>query len=167
MGPCTDIESKYTPRACLIFSGSMALLLIAIVVVAFYIPDPHGEYHIESDVATVCATIEMYDITNPDDVNTLVWDYIQTRLGCCGVNSPDDWKNSSTRKIPRTCCEKPVKSYLPPFEYCMESDIDRGCYKTIINLFHESLRSLRTFLCILIVLGMCGAAYMYSHHHLA
>ena len=43
------------------------------------------------------------DYGQGDDISTGVWDYVQLRLNCCGVNGPDDWR-PHRKFLPSSCC---------------------------------------------------------------
>ena len=41
--------------------------------------------------------------SNTDD--TMAWDNIQSKLMCCGVDNPSDWRTMSANKtLPASCC---------------------------------------------------------------
>ena len=41
--------------------------------------------------------------SNADD--TMAWDNIQSKLMCCGVDNPSDWRTMSANKtLPASCC---------------------------------------------------------------
>lgn len=48
----------------------------------------------------------------------IAWDNVQTKLECCGVESPNDWPE---KKRPITCCHKITDRAEPPEDFHCKS----------------------------------------------
>ncbi|XP_054466648.1 leukocyte surface antigen CD53-like isoform X2 [Anoplopoma fimbria] len=83
------------------------------------------------------------------------WDFLQVKLGCCGVTNQTDWGE----KVPDSCCVNNCKTL--PVQYS-----EKGCLDMIRNLFEENFLTTGIsviVLCIIEVLGMCFAMTLFCH----
>lgn len=115
------------------------------------------------DKAIVNSTISVYSHTDSNDFKTKLIDQAQRKLSCCGMNSPDDWKNYGLRKISKACCTNHTEAVQPAhYKFCEQSDYKIGCWKALTDLFHSNLSTARLVLYILIGFGLICVASAYS-----
>lgn len=61
-------------------------------------------------------------------VATKIWDYLQSSKSCCGIeNGQKEWKEVGERKIPKSCCSKPIDSDNKRFCETVDPEHQRGC----------------------------------------
>lgn len=104
-----------------------------------------------------------YQGYNNTDVFTSTWNAIMNTFNCCGVNSPEDFKESLFRLlnpndlVPTSCCKRPEdtayvqdqwvglpgdSAYISPelrLEQCLSGNIEyrhnKGCYSAVVDYF--------------------------------
>lgn len=125
-----------------------------------------GVVYRDVDKSIVNSTIGMYNYTDSNDVKTKVLDYIQKRLSCCGINSPNDWKDYGLHKIPKSCCSNHIdnnNNFLNNnnknlnninFKHCEQSEYRIGCWRAMTDYFHANLSTTRTVLYMIIGFGL-------------
>ena len=93
--------------------------------------------------------LSFYDVhMNFPRSETSIWDYVQTKMNCCGVNGPDDWE-AYLKFIPSSCCSETNRTcvlwigtemFYPRDETwrgnkvinsCKVADTKVGCYEAI------------------------------------
>lgn len=136
--------------------------ILAILVVLTLTMKSNGVIYRDVDKSIVNTTVTMYSHVDMNNVKTRVIDRLQQELSCCGINSPNDWKEYSLRKIPKSCCSNLVDTDLtfkPPFKYCEQSDFKVGCWRAMTDYFHSNLSTVRVILYVLIGFGLlCSLA---------
>ncbi|TNN81998.1 Tetraspanin-18 [Liparis tanakae] len=89
-----------------------------------------------------------YQGYNNTDVFTSTWNAIMTTFDCCGVNSPEDFKDSMFRMInpnhmvPEACCQRASQpgelAYINQ-EQCLSGNMmfrnNKGCYSAVVDYF--------------------------------
>jgi glucan phosphoethanolaminetransferase (alkaline phosphatase superfamily) len=98
---CTDNKCMMGSYAVL-----MMLILIAELGVAITILIYKDKAKMVASDAMVKG-LENYNKTGYEGV-TKTWDEIQQRLKCCGVDTPQDWKNATelgNNNAPKSCCK--------------------------------------------------------------
>lgn len=137
-------------------------LLFILVVVTYTMPNNPPQNYKDLDKSFVNYTIAIYNYVDPTDDFTKLIDNVQKRFACCGVNSPNDWLEYYSHKIPKSCCLEPVESSLPKFKYCAESDFRFGCYRALMDSLYSSLPALRAILYVIMVFGLiCTTAAFF------
>lgn len=155
-GALKKSESALAMYAAIVF---FMIAILAILVVVSLTMQNTGVIYKDLDKGIVNTTINIYNHTNANDFRTRALDQIQRRLSCCGINSPNDWKEYGIRKIPKSCCLMQVESNQPMFKYCEVSDFKIGCWRAMTDYFHANLSSARTILYVLIGFGLvCSMA---------
>lgn len=139
----------------------MVAILGVIAIVTLTMKNDGAEYR-DVDRGIVNTTIAMYNHTDINDVKTMILDHVQKRLSCCGINSPNDWKDFGQRKIPKSCCSQHQESNVPLFKYCEQSDYKVGCWRAMTDYFHANLSTARTILFVLMWFGLICALAAYS-----
>eukprot|EP00064_Thunnus_orientalis_P002632 superscaffoldBa00000198_g2639 len=89
-----------------------------------------------------------YQGYNNTDVFTSTWNAIMTTFDCCGVNSPEDFKDSLFRMInqnhmvPEACCQRASQTgELADIsqEQCLSGSMmfrnNKGCYSAVVDYF--------------------------------
>ncbi|KAJ8919013.1 hypothetical protein NQ315_016918, partial [Exocentrus adspersus] len=150
-------------RKALIASFCLLLIIVVAEVAAGvwgYINRDKLELHIRTSVQKTVR--EDYDA---DENVRKLFDTIQSKMHCCGAESPTDWtkgqeiimainNSPSMYSIPRSCCREGVSSFE-----CAESAnlkvgntpdpriiYDRGCYTLIMSKLSDSV-------CIIMIVG--------------
>lgn len=116
--------SACTNNTCMMytFATIMAVILVAEIGVAIAILFYKGQV---TEIVTEAMQkgLDHYGKDDADGV-TRGWDKGQQELHCCGINSPDDWKNSTIKHKPDSCCVTQTKNCVaegsPTF--------DDGCF---------------------------------------
>ncbi|MEQ2176260.1 hypothetical protein XENOCAPTIV_009993, partial [Xenoophorus captivus] len=85
---------------------------------------------------------------NNSDVFTSTWNAIMTTFDCCGVNSPEDFKDSLFRLInqnhmvPEACCQRILQNGERVYssqEQCLSGNMmfrnNKGCYSAVVDYF--------------------------------
>lgn len=138
------------------------ITILAFIVVVTLTMRTTGVVYKDVDKSIVNTTIVVYNYTDTNDVKTRVFDHIQKRLSCCGINSPNDWKEYGQHKIPKSCCSIYVESVQPLFKYCEQSDFKIGCWRAMTDYFHANLSTARTILYFIIGFGLfCSMAAFF------
>lgn len=150
-GAMKKSESALAMYAAIIFL--MVIILSALVAISLTMQN-NGVVYKDLDKSIVNTTVSIYNHTNNNDFRKRAIDQIQKHLSCCGLNSPNDWKEYGLRKIPKSCCTNHFESLQPLFKYCEQSDYRIGCGRAMTDYFHSNLSSARTFLYILIGFGL-------------
>ncbi|XP_068170108.1 tetraspanin-18B [Antennarius striatus] len=89
-----------------------------------------------------------YQGYNNTDVFTSTWNAIMTTFDCCGVNSPEDFKDSRFKMInqnhivPEACCQRAgqtgEKAYIN-LGQCLSGSMmfrnNKGCYSSVVDYF--------------------------------
>ncbi|KAG7267102.1 hypothetical protein CRUP_022394 [Coryphaenoides rupestris] len=89
-----------------------------------------------------------YQGYNNTDVFTSTWNAIMNTFDCCGVNSPEDFKESLFKSrnpndmVPAACCQRPGQpgdvAYLAQ-EQCLTGNMmfrnNKGCYSAVVDYF--------------------------------
>lgn len=136
--------------------------ILAIVVVLTLTMKTNGVIYRDVDKSMVNTTVSMYNHTDINNVRTRILDHLQKKLSCCGINSPNDWKDYGIHKIPRSCCSNQVDtdfSVKQPFKYCEQSDFKIGCWRAMTDYFHSNLSTARMILYAMIGFGLfCSLA---------
>lgn len=150
-------------KSALIMYGSIILSMVAILAILslFSMTTRNGgQPYRDLDKSVVNATIAMYNHTGEErDVRRMILDLVQKKLSCCGINSPNDWKEYGMHKIPTPCCSNHTESSQPPIKYCEQSDYKTGCWKAMNEYFQANLSTARTFVYTIVGLGlMCSTA---------
>lgn len=133
------------------------IIILAILVIVSLTMQNTGVVYKDLDKSIVNTTINIYNHTDNNDFRTRALDQIQRRLSCCGINSPNDWKDYGLRKIPKSCCSNHLESSQPLFKYCEVSEHKTGCWRAMTDYFHANLSSARTLLYVLIGFGLVCA----------
>lgn len=155
-GAMRKSESALVMYTAIIF---LMLIFLSILVVISLTKQNNGVVYKDFDKSMVNATVSIYNHTNSNDFRTRVFDQIQKRMSCCGINSPNDWREYGLRKIPKSCCANHLESLQPMFKYCEQTDFKIGCWRAMTDYFHAHLSAFRTVLYILIVVGFtCSIA---------
>lgn len=158
-GAIKKSESALGMYAAIIFFLVSILAVLAIFTLTM---QNTGVVYKDVDKSIVNTTIAIYNHTDLNDVKTRVLDQIQRRLSCCGINSPDDWKNYGWRKIAKSCCTVQLESAQPLFKYCEQSDHKVGCWRALTDYFHANLSSARTILYVIIGFGLTCSLAAFS-----
>lgn len=150
-GAMRKSESALAMYTAIIF---FMLIILCVLVVVTITMQNNGRQVIYKDLdkSVVNATVNIYNFTTPNDFRTKALDQIQRRLSCCGINSPNDWRDyGQIRKVPRSCCSNTAETSQPAlFRYCEQSEFKIGCWKAMTDFFHSNLASARTSLYVLI-----------------
>lgn len=153
-------------KSALIMYSSIILFMVALLALlalfSLTTRNTSAQYK-DLDRSVVNATIALYNHTEKEkDVRKMILDLVQKKLSCCGINSPNDWKEYGSHKIPSPCCTNHTLSAQPSFKYCEQSDFKIGCWRAINDYFHANLSSARSFVYAIIGLGLtCStAAYL-------
>lgn len=155
-------KSKSALRTYAVIVFLLVSVLIILVIITYTMPNTPPQIYKDWDKSFVNSTIAVYNYVDPTDDLTKFIDFIQNRFACCGVNSPNDWLEYYSHKIPKSCCMEPVESRLPKFKYCAESDARFGCHKALMDSFYSSLPVVRALLYVLIVFGLiCTTAAFF------
>jgi CD63 antigen len=130
------------------------LIVLSVLVVITITMQNNGKSvaYKDLDKSVVNATINIYNYENLQDFRTRALDQIQKQLSCCGINSPNDWKDfGHIRKVPKSCCSIHVETSQPAlFKYCEQSEFKIGCWRAMTDHFHSNIASVRTSLYVLI-----------------
>ncbi|KAL0968700.1 hypothetical protein UPYG_G00270400 [Umbra pygmaea] len=91
---------------------------------------------------------EHYQGYNNTDVFTGTWNAIMNTFDCCGVNSPEDFKGSTFRRmnpseeVPVFCCQKASELGDPTYKNqnaCLNGNMNvrynKGCYSAVVDYF--------------------------------
>lgn len=152
---------KKSKSALAMYSAIILFMIsiLAILVVVSLTMQNTGVVYKDLDRSIVNTTINIYNHTNNNDYRTRALDQIQKQMSCCGINSPNDWRDYGSRKIPKSCCSNHMESTQPLFKYCEQSEFKIGCWRAMTDYFHENLSSVRMFLYILTGFGLiCSLA---------
>lgn len=156
---------KKSESVLAMYSGIIiCMIIILTVLVVLSITVRKDTAYKDIDKSIVNTTVHIYNYTNINDFRTKALDQIQRRLSCCGINSPNDWRQyGHIRKIPRSCCSNQVETTQPAlFQYCEQSDHKIGCWKAMTDYFEANISSVKTFLYVLNGFGLvCAAASLY------
>uniref|UniRef100_A0AAX7V1X5 Tetraspanin n=1 Tax=Astatotilapia calliptera TaxID=8154 RepID=A0AAX7V1X5_ASTCA len=89
-----------------------------------------------------------YQGYNNSDVFTSTWNAIMTTFDCCGVNSPEDFKESMFRMmnqnhvVPEACCQRAAQTAESAYtsqEQCLSGNMmfrnNKGCYSAVVDYF--------------------------------
>ncbi|XP_007569860.1 tetraspanin-18B [Poecilia latipinna] len=88
-----------------------------------------------------------YQGYNNSDVFTSTWNAIMTTFDCCGVNSPEDFKdslfrlNNQNHMVPEACCQRIPQSKERVYssqEQCLSGNTvirNKGCYSAVVDYF--------------------------------
>ncbi|XP_029697750.1 tetraspanin-18B isoform X2 [Takifugu rubripes] len=89
-----------------------------------------------------------YQGYNNTDVFTSTWNAIMTTFDCCGVNSPEDFRDSLFRRInpvhavPEACCQRASQAgdlASISQEQCLTGNMmfrnNKGCYSAVVDYF--------------------------------
>ncbi|CAL8291276.1 unnamed protein product [Boreogadus saida] len=89
-----------------------------------------------------------YQGYNNTDVFTSTWNGIMNTFDCCGVNSPEDFKESLFKSlnhddmVPAACCQRPSQPADmadPSQEQCLRGNMmfrnNKGCYSAVVDYF--------------------------------
>lgn len=149
-GAMKKSESALAMYTAIIF---LMVIILSILVAVSLTMQNKGVVYKDLDKSIVNTTVNLYNHTSNNDFRKRAVDQIQKHLSCCGINSPNDWKEYGTRKIPKSCCSNHLESLQPMYKYCEQSDHKIGCWRAMTDYFHANLSSARTFLYILIGFG--------------
>lgn len=144
-------------RSILTMYGSIIFFMIIMLGIAAALTvaiKADGVVYKDVDKNLVNSTISVYNYTDSNDIKTKFIDSMQKRLSCCGINSPNDWKDYGLRKIPKSCCSNHIESTLPLFKYCEQTEFRIGCWRAITDSFHSNLSTVRAVLYIIIGFGL-------------
>lgn len=138
----------------------MAILAV-INLVMLTLGSADNSYQRDVDKSLVNTTLSSYNHTDTAGIGTIVVDYVQKRLSCCGINSPDDWKEyGSYKKIAKSCCFNNTKvNQKPFFKYCEQSTFEIGCWKAMTDQFGSNISRAKTILQSTMIFGLvCSSA---------
>lgn len=89
-----------------------------------------------------------YQGYNNTDVFTSTWNAIMSTFDCCGVNSPEDFKDSLFRLlnqnqvVPEACCQRAGQTGEAAYliqEQCLSGNMmsrnNKGCYSAVVDYF--------------------------------
>lgn len=160
-GALKKSKSVLSMYAIIIFFMVAILAVMAVITLTMRTT---GVVYRDLDKTIVNTTVNAYSHTDNNDykLTTKFFDYIQKRLSCCGINSPNDWKDYGQLKIPKTCCTTHIESAQPlPFKYCEQSEFKVGCWRAFTDYTHANLSTVRLILYIIIAFGLvcCLAAF--------
>lgn len=144
-------------RSVLTMYGSIIFFMITIlgIIAALTLTiKTDGVVYKDVDKNLVNSTISVYNHTDNNEIKTRVLDSIQRRLSCCGINSPNDWKDYGLHKIPKSCCSNHVETTLPLIKYCEQADFKIGCWRAMTDYFHANLSTARAILYMIIGFGI-------------
>ena len=159
-GALKKSESVLAMYSAIIFF--MIIILTLLVILSITVRKETAYKDIDKSI--VNSTVHIYNFTNINDFRTKALDQIQKRLNCCGINSPNDWRDyGHIRKIPRSCCSNQIETSQPAlFKYCEQSDYKIGCWKSMTDYLDANISSVKTFLYILNAFGLtCSVASLY------
>lgn len=164
-GAVKKSESALGMFAAIIF---FMIIMLSFLVIFTFTMQNAGVVYKDVDKSIVNSTIQMYNYTEGNDIKTKVLDGIQRKMSCCGINSPNDWKEYGTkRKIPRSCCSNHTESNQQQFKYCEQTDYKTGCWRAMTDHFHSNLNTARLALYMLIGFGLlCSLAAFSMVRHL-
>lgn len=160
-GSLRKSESALAMYSAIIFF--MIIILTLLIILSLTVRKDTAAYR-DIDKSIVNTTVHIYNFTNVNDFRTKALDQIQKRLSCCGINSPNDWRDyGQIRKIPRSCCSTHLETNQPAlFKYCEQSDHKVGCWKAMTDYLDANISSVKTFLYVLNGFGlMCSLASLY------
>lgn len=136
--------------------------ILAILVVLTLTMRNTGVVYRDVDKSIVNTTVAAYSHTDGDDMKTRIMDHVQRRLSCCGINSPNDWKEYGLHRIPKSCCSSHLESNQPSYKYCEQSDNKVGCWRAMTDYFHANLSNVRMILYVIIGFGfVCSLAAFF------
>lgn len=158
-GALKKSKSALIMYAAIIF---FMISLLAILVLLTLTMKTQGVIYRDVEKSIVNATIAIHDHTETNDIKTNFLDQIQRKLQCCGINSPNDWKEYGHKKIPKSCCTNHLESLLPAFKYCEQSDFKTGCWRALTDYFHANLGTARMILYFIIGFGLCSSVAAFS-----
>lgn len=158
-GAIRKSRSFLTMYASIIFFMITILALGAVITLTLR---NEGVVYRDFDKSFVNTTIVLYNHTDPNDVKTRIFDRFQRHLSCCGINSPNDWKDFGNHKIPKSCCAQPSDINGSMYKYCEQSDHKVGCWRATTDYFHANLSAVRTVLLIIIGFGITCVLAAYS-----
>lgn len=155
---------KKSKSALIMYAGIIFFMIsiLAVLVLLTLTMRTQGVQYRDVDKAIVNTTVAIYDHTDSNDIKTKFLDQIQKKLQCCGVNSPNDWKDYGHFKIPKSCCTNHLESSLPSFKYCEQSDFKTGCWRALTDYFHSNLSTARMILYVIIGFGLCSSLAAFS-----
>lgn len=149
-------------KSALIMYGSIILFMVIVLITLtlFSVTRNSSQQYKDLDKSVVNATIAMYNHTEKErDVRKMILDLVQKKLSCCGINSPNDWKDYGIHKIPAPCCSNHTTTNEFPVSFCEQSDFKIGCWKAMNDYFQANLSTARTFIYIIVGLGLaCSTA---------
>lgn len=158
-GAIKKSKSSLGMYAAIIFFMIAVLAVFAVVTLTM---KNTGATYKDFDRSIVNTTVALYNHTDSNDIKTRILDQIQKRLSCCGVNSPNDWKDYGIHKIPKSCCSNHTESIQPLFKFCEQSEHNTGCWKAMTDYFHANLSTARLFLYIIIGFGLICSLGAFS-----
>lgn len=88
-------------------------------------------YHNEFEMALKDALKKSMTNYTVNESEKIAWDKVQTKLKCCGIDSPTDWQG---QPVPMSCCQKVSDANEAPSAYCSRNQNDNiylttsGCY---------------------------------------
>lgn len=150
-GAIKKSRSVLTMYAAIIFFMITILSILAVLTLTI---KSDGVVYRDVDKGLVNSTIAIYNYTDSNDIKTRVLDSVQKRLSCCGINSPNDWKDYGLHKIPKSCCSNHIESTQPYFKYCEQTDYRIGCWRAMTDYFHANLATARALLYMIIGFGL-------------
>lgn len=110
LGCCGAYKENY----CMILSFSILLVLIFILELAAGI----SGYVLKGDTQSLLRNSLNHTMKEYGDVKyadiTASWDAVQIKFQCCGIDTPDDWKNitivnqTAAGLLPLSCCDREV-----------------------------------------------------------
>lgn len=93
---------------------------------------------------------------------TAAWDDTQTKLGCCGVESYNDWKG----RIPESCCQETYGNQRQPCRDNPSSStvFNRGCLQVSTEFMRRNASQLGLggiIVAIIMIFGMAFSCYFF------
>ncbi|KAM3842496.1 tetraspanin-18B [Diretmus argenteus] len=145
LGCCGAIREN----KCLLFFFFMLILLIFLAELAAAILAFIFREHLTREYFTKELKLHYPSSSyNNTDVFTSTWNAIMTTFDCCGVNSPEDFKESRFRLInpndmvPAACCQRaglPRDMAYHRQEQCLSGNMmfrnNKGCYSAVVDYF--------------------------------
>ncbi|CAN2391727.1 positive regulation of myoblast fusion [Pristimantis euphronides] len=136
---------------CLLLTFFILLLLILLIEVILAVVLFVYEKQIDDYVTQQITTSFEY---HKQKENVTLWEDLQWRFQCCGINGSSDWKN----EIPKTCCKPEVE--------CKKETAFPGCSEIIRSWFEKNflyVGIVTVCISIIEVLGMSFALTLYCH----
>ncbi|KAF7224193.1 tetraspanin-18B [Nothobranchius furzeri] len=144
LGCCGAIREN----KCLLLFFFMLILLIFLAELAAAILAFIFREHLTREYFTKELKSYYQGYNNKSDVFSSTWNAIMTTFECCGVNGPEDFKDSvfrqmdQTHVIPVACCKRTSQNGEVAYtnlEHCISGNMEfrknKGCYSAVVDYF--------------------------------